>query len=223
MAPLHRLNPTRLRFIRDLGVRHFGRDVGPEGGGPLSGLTLLDIGCGGGLLSEPLARLGASVTGIDPGQTNIAAARDHAAAVGVDIDYRATTVESVAAEGKPFDIVVASEVVEHVAHQAQFVATACGLVRPGGLFIASTLNRTLKCFLLAIIGAEYVLGWLPRGTHDWSRFVRPAELEAWTRRAGLTSLGTRGMIFNPLRSEWALGRDDDVNYIIGAARPPMGS
>ena len=220
MAPLHRLNPTRIRFIRDTLLQHFGQRLGDarDTARPLAGLTLLDIGCGGGLLSEPLARLGARVTGIDPGPANIAVAQAHAADFGLDIDYRAVPVEVIAESDERFDVVVASEVIEHVVNQPRFVATACSLVKPGGLFVASTLNRTAKCFLLAVVGAEYVLGWLPRGTHDWRKFVTPRELETWTRRAGLRSVATHGIIFNPLRGEWGLGRDTDVNYFLVGAR-----
>lgn len=222
MAALHRINPVRVGFIRDALVGHFGRTAGgdrAEGTLPLSGLRVLDIGCGGGLLSEPLARLGARVAGIDPGEVNISVARSHAAEFGLDIDYRPVPVESLATEGERFDVVIASEVVEHVIDQARFVATACSLVRPGGLFVASTLNRTAKCFLLAVVGAEYVLGWLPRGTHDWRKFVTPRELEGWSRHAGLVPVETRGLMFNPLRDVWTLGRDTDVNYFYVARRP----
>lgn len=219
MAQLHKLNPTRLRFIRDTVVQHFGTAAGGNGAdGPLSGLTVLDIGCGGGILSEPVTRLGGRVTGIDPGPSNIAVARSHARDVGLTIDYRPVSLESVAAGGEQFDVVIASEVIEHVAGQPQFVATACRLVGPGGLFIASTLNRTAKCFMFAIVGAEYVLRWLPRGTHDWQKFVKPGELETWTRRAGLRKTSTKGMIYTPLRDEWTLGPDTDVNYFFVAAR-----
>ena len=220
MAPLHHLNPTRIRFIRDAILSQFGKTVassGPGPGLPLAGLTLLDIGCGGGLLSEPLTRLGGRVTGIDPGPSNIAVARDHAEAVGLAIDYRATTAEALAAEKAKFDVVIASEVIEHVLDQPRFVATCSSLVAPGGLLIMSTLNRTAKAFLLAIVGAEYVLRWLPRGTHRWDRFVRPIELARWMSRAGLHPKTPVGMVFNPLRNEWSLGCDTDVNYILAAA------
>lgn len=220
MAPLHRLNPTRIGFIRDILLQHFGPAVGDAADAmrPLAGLTLLDIGCGGGLLSEPLSRLGARVTGIDPGAANIAVAKTHAAALDLAIDYRAVTAEALAESGEQFDVVIASEVIEHVVDQPRFTVTACTLVRPGGLFVASTLNRTAKCFLLAVIGAEYVLGWLPRGTHDWRKFVTPRELESWARRAGCRGIARRGMIFNPLQGEWRLGADTDVNYFFVATR-----
>lgn len=221
MAALHEINPLRIRFMRETLVSHFGRTAGgdrPDSLRPLSGLRLLDIGCGGGLLSEPLARLGAEVTGIDPGAINIGVARAHAADLGLAIDYRSTSAEALARSGTVFDAVVASEVIEHATDQPRFVASACALVRPGGLFMASTLNRTAKSFLLAIVGAEYVLRWLPRGTHDWRKFVTPAEFAIWTRRAGLRPLATQGLIFNPLRGEWSIGRDTDVNYFFAATR-----
>ena len=221
MAPLHKLNPTRIRFIRDAILKQFGKPVNDASAGrtsPLTGLTILDIGCGGGLLAEPLARLGGRVTAIDPAPGNIAAAEVHAAGVGLTIDYRATTVEALARETPRFDVVIASEVVEHVVDQPRFIATACSLVDEGGLFITSTLNRTGKAFLLAIVGAEYVLRWLPRGTHRWDRFVQPAELSRWIERAGLLCSPAVGMVYNPLQDEWGLGRDTDVNYILVAAR-----
>ena len=218
MAPLHRLNPTRIRYIRDHLVRHF---AVPDGAAlPLDGLRVLDIGCGGGLLSEPLARLGAQVTGIDPAPNNVAIARRHAEDGGTAVDYRTATAEDLAATGERFDAVLALEVVEHVPDPDAFVATACGLARPGGLFILSTLNRTAKSFALAIVGAEYVLGWLPRGTHRWSQFRTPEEIAGPVRAAGLKVLDRTGMVFDPLRNRWTLSRDTDVNYLLSAARPP---
>lgn len=225
MAALHRLNPVRLRYIRDRTAAHFGASVGGDterGTLPLAGLSVLDIGCGGGLLSEPLTRLGARVTGIDPAPGNVAAARAHAAAVHLDIDYRAATVDDLAAGRERFDIVIASEVVEHVTDQPAFTAAACGLAKPNGLFLVSTLNRTAKGFLLAIVGAEYVLGWLPRGTHRWDRFVRPGELARWVRPLGFTTVDVSGMMFDPLAGGWRLGRDTDVNYWFAAARLTAG-
>lgn len=222
MAALHRLNPVRLRYIRDRVSAQFGPTVGGDterGRLPLAGLSVLDVGCGGGLLAEPLTRLGARVTGIDPGVSNIAIAGWHAGVSGLEIDYRATTVEDLAAAKARFDVVIASEVVEHVLDQPAFTAVAAGLVKPGGLLLVSTLNRTAKCFLLAIVGAEYVLGWLPRGTHQWHRFVRPQELARWIAPAGLGAVDLTGMIFDPLRNGWRLGRDTDVNYWFAAARP----
>jgi 2-polyprenyl-6-hydroxyphenyl methylase / 3-demethylubiquinone-9 3-methyltransferase len=222
MAALHRLNPVRLRYIRDRAAAHFGASVGGDterGSLPLAGLRVLDIGCGGGLLSEPLTRLGATVTGIDPAPGNIAAAQAHAEAMQLSIDYRVTTVEAVAEAGERFDIVIASEVVEHVLDQPAFTLAACGLTEADGLFLVSTLNRTAKCFVLAIVGAEYVLGWLPRGTHRWDRFVRPGELARWVRPLGFAPLDVSGMVFDPLQGGWRLGRDTDVNYWFAAARP----
>ncbi|MCW6510651.1 bifunctional 2-polyprenyl-6-hydroxyphenol methylase/3-demethylubiquinol 3-O-methyltransferase UbiG [Lichenifustis flavocetrariae] len=221
MGALHKLNPTRIRYIRDRVAAHFGPTVGGDtdrGTLPLAGMSILDIGCGGGLLSEPLTRLGARVTGVDPAPGNIAIARRHAEATGLRIDYRDVTVEDVAATSERFDVVIASEVVEHVLDQPAFMATACSLVKPRGLLLVSTLNRTAKCFLLAIVGAEYVLGWLPRGTHKWDRFVRPSELARWTGAVGFRPLDQSGMIFDPLKNDWRLGRDTDVNYWFAAAR-----
>jgi 2-polyprenyl-6-hydroxyphenyl methylase / 3-demethylubiquinone-9 3-methyltransferase len=222
MAALHRLNPVRVRYVRDRVVQHFGASVGGDterGTLPLAGLSVLDIGCGGGLLSEPLTRLGARVTGIDPAPGNVDAARAHAAAVGLSIDYRAATVEDLAVAHERFDVVIASEVVEHVLDQPAFTAAACGLAKPNGLFLVSTLNRTAKAFLLAIVGAEYVLGWLPRGTHRWDRFVRPGELARWVRPLGFRPVDVTGMVFDPLENGWRFGRDSDVNYWFAAARP----
>ena len=217
MAPLHRLNPTRIRYIRDLMAGHFA--VAPDAPLPLAGLSILDIGSGGGLLSEPLARLGGRVTGIDPAPNNVAVAARHAAEGGLAIDYRATTAETLAEAGTRFDAVLALEVVEHVPDPDVFVATACSLVRPGGLFVLSTINRTAKSFALAIVGAEYVLRWLPRGTHDWNQFRTPDEIATPVRVAGLKVLDRTGMVFDPLRNRWILSRDTDVNYLLSARRP----
>ncbi len=217
MAPLHRLNPTRLEWLRDTIAAHF-RHTGGGDEPPLAGLTLLDIGCGAGLLSEPLSRLGAEVTGLDPAPTSIEIARAHAEATGAKPSYRAGTVEDLASEGARFDVVLAMEVVEHVADVPAFVASAASLVRPGGLFALSTLNRTLKSFALAILGAEYVLRWLPAGTHRWEQFVTPDELAAALRAAGLKETQRRGMSFDPLRGEWRLSRDLGVNYFMAARK-----
>jgi 2-polyprenyl-6-hydroxyphenyl methylase/3-demethylubiquinone-9 3-methyltransferase len=216
MAPLHKLNPVRLAYIRDRAAGHFGRDAKKLG--CLKGLRILDIGCGAGLLTEPLARLGAEMTGIDPAQENIAAARAHATESGVVADYRDATAEALAANGEQFDVVLAMEVVEHVNHVPRFVATCGSIVKPGGLFFAATLNRTLKSFALAIVGAEYILRWLPRGTHQWDKFVTPDELEAAIEDAGLNITGERGVIYNPLADRWQLSSDMDVNYMVVAAR-----
>jgi 2-polyprenyl-6-hydroxyphenyl methylase / 3-demethylubiquinone-9 3-methyltransferase len=217
MAPLHRLNPTRIAWLRDTIAAHF-RHTGGGDEPPLKGLAVLDIGCGAGLLSEPLSRLGAEVTGLDPAPTSIDIARAHAAATGARPTYLAGTVESLAQEGRQFDVVLAMEVVEHVADVPAFVAAAASLIKPGGLFALSTLNRTLKSFALAIVGAEYVLRWLPAGTHRWEQFVTPHELAAALRAAGLKETQRRGMSFDPLSGEWRLSRDLGVNYFMAAKR-----
>ncbi len=215
-APLHRINPVRLTYIRDALCRKFGRD--PKAGASLEGLSVLDIGCGGGLVSEPLARLGASVTGIDPAPENIAAAKAHAEGARLAIDYRATTAEALAASGAEFDAVLLLEVVEHVPDVPAFLKEVAPLVRPGGVMVLSTLNRTLKSYALAIVGAELILRWLPVGTHQWDRFVTPAELRAGLRSAGLNLTDTTGMTYSPFADEWRLGRDTDVNYFATAVK-----
>ena len=216
--PLHRLNPARLGFIRDRAVAHFSRDAGALS--PLAGLSALDIGCGGGLLAEPLTRLGAQVTGIDASQRNISIARAHAAEQELAIDYRAATAEALAEAGEAFDLVLNMEVVEHVADLAGFLAASAQLVAPGGLMVLATLNRTPKAFLMAVVGAEYLLGWLPRGTHDWRRFVRPSESAAHLRRAGLEVEEVTGVVYNPVNDSWRLDpKDLDVNYMLLANRP----
>lgn len=222
MHALHRMNPVRLAWLRDHIAVHFpladGAIRNPADEGVLSGLRILDIGCGGGILSESLARLGATVTGLEPSERNRAIARDHAAGEGLSIDYRADTAEEMAAAGHTFDAVCAMEVVEHVTDPAAFLTAAGALVRPGGLFFASTLNRTLKSFGLAIIGAEYILRWVPQGTHQWEKFVTPAELDAWVREAGLHPSATSGIVFNPLLNAWRLSGDTSVNYMLAARR-----
>jgi len=217
MAPLHKFNPLRLGYIRDAACRRFGRDA--KRLDCLSGLRFLDIGCGGGILSEPLARLGAEVVGADPAQENVAAARLHAAENGIAVDYRATTAEALAEVEERFDVVLAMEVVEHVADLNLFVELTAGMVKPGGLMIAATINRTLKSFALAIVGAEYILRWLPRGTHQWDKFVTPNELEIALARGGLTPIDETGVVYNPLADRWRLSSDMDVNYIMTAERP----
>jgi 2-polyprenyl-6-hydroxyphenyl methylase/3-demethylubiquinone-9 3-methyltransferase len=186
----------------------------------LSGLRVLDIGCGGGILSEPLARLGALVVGADPSLPNIEAAKLHAADAGVAVDYRATTAEALADEGERFDVVLAMEVVEHVADLSLFIKRCGEMVKPGGLMITATLNRTLKSFAFAIVGAEYVLRWLPRGTHQWDKFVTPNELEAILQRHGLATIDETGVIYNPIADRWQLSTDMDVNYMVVAERAP---
>lgn len=219
--PLHKLGPARLKFIRDRTVAHFGR----EGGGlrPLTGLSLIDIGCGGGLVAEPLARLGGSVTGIDPAAESIGAAARHAAEQGLAITYRAATVEALIAEGAQFDCVLCLEVVEHVPDPGAFVKLCAALVRPGGLLVASTINRTVKAYMLAIVGAEYVLRWLPPGTHQWERFVTPDEMARYAAAAGLGAAYAEGLVYNPIADRWSLGPDTDVNYMVAAAKPGQGS
>jgi len=216
MAPLHKFNPVRLGYVRDRAADRFGRD--PKQLGCLKGLRILDIGCGGGILSEPLARLGASVVGADPSEMNIEAAKLHAVQSGLSIDYRPTTAEALAEAGERFDVVLAMEVVEHVTDVNLFVRSCAGMVKPGGLMIAATLNRTMKSFALAIVGAEYILRWLPVGTHSWDKFVTPNELEIAMEQGGLRVIHDQGVIYNPLRDEWQLSTDTDVNYMLTAER-----
>jgi 2-polyprenyl-6-hydroxyphenyl methylase/3-demethylubiquinone-9 3-methyltransferase len=218
MRALHQINPLRLGWLRDLMIAHFTLSPGGDRPGPLAGLAILDVGCGAGLLSEPLARLGANMTGIDPAAGSLEVARRHAEETGASLAYRAASVEALAAEGASFDVVLAMEVVEHVRDVKSFVKTACGLVRPGGLFAASTLNRTLRSFALAIIGAEYVLGWVPRGTHRWEQFVTPEELRAACRAAGCREKTRVGLVYDPLRARWRLSRDTGVNFMMAAKR-----
>jgi 2-polyprenyl-6-hydroxyphenyl methylase / 3-demethylubiquinone-9 3-methyltransferase len=213
---LHRINPTRLTYIRDRLCRGFGRDA--RAAASLAGLSVLDIGCGGGLVCEPLARLGARITGIDPAAENIEAAKVHASLAGLDIAYEMATAEEMAARGQSFDAVLLLEVVEHVPNVPAFLKTVAPLVKPGGVMILSTLNRTLKAYAFAIVGAEYILRWLPVGTHQWDRFVTPEELAAALSAAGLTYAGTEGLIYDPFADEWRLGADTDVNYFTTAMR-----
>lgn len=216
--PLHRFNPVRLAFIRDRLCSQFDRD--PAESRPLEGLRLLDVGCGGGLLSEPMARLGAKVTGLDAAEKNIRIAALHAEESGLEIDYRHATVEELAGAGEHFDAVLNMEVVEHVADVGGFLESSAALVRPGGVMVVATLNRTPKSFLLAIVGAEYVLRWLPRGTHEWRRFVRPSELIGTLRKAGMEIAEMTGVAYNPLTDRWRLAPGDlDVNYMVMAERP----
>ena len=217
MAPLHKMTPVRVAWARDLVVRRLRREAGS--GAPLAGLELLDIGCGAGLFAEPLARLGASVTAIDPAPAPIEAARRHADETGAKVDYRVATVEDLAVEPRRFDVVSAMEVIEHVAEPTRFVSAAASLVKPGGLFIASTLNRTIRSFALAIIGAEYVLRWLEPGTHRWEQFVTPEEFAIAMRAAGLRVIDRQGVVYDPLRLGWRLSRDMSVNYLIAAKKP----
>jgi len=217
MAPLHRLTPVRVAWARDVVARHFGRES--EARPPLAGLKILDIGCGAGLFAEPLARLGGDVLGIDPAPASIGVARRHAEETGAKLAYRVATAEELAAEAARFDIVTAMEVVEHVADPARFVAAAASLLKPGGLFLASTLNRTLKSFALAIVGAEYLLRWLEPGTHRWEQFVTPEELALAVRQAGLKVVERKGVAYDPLRRTWRLSSDLSVNYQLAAKKP----
>jgi 2-polyprenyl-6-hydroxyphenyl methylase/3-demethylubiquinone-9 3-methyltransferase len=214
--PLHRINPTRIAFIRDQVAGHFGRD--PLGPAPLGDLDLLDIGCGGGLLGEPMRRLGARVTGIDAGEETVRVAALHADQGGLDIEYRSVLPEALAADGRTFDVVLNMEVVEHVADVGVFLTACCAMVKPGGIMVLATLNRTLKAFALAKVGAEYVLRWLPAGTHDWRKFVKPSELAAGLRPHGLHVIELKGLAYRPLSDAWSLADDLDVNYMAVAVK-----
>lgn len=218
MRALHQFNPVRVAYLRRLLTKHFGKERGEGNARPLEGLTLLDIGCGGGILSEPLSGLGAEVTALDPAPANIAVARRHAQMSGLGIDYLCTTAEALAEEGRMFDVVLAMEVVEHVRNVKAFIAVAARMLKPNGLCIVATLNRTLKSYAFAIVGAEYVLRWLPKGTHKWEHFVTPRELAAALAAAGLHVIEETGVVFNPLSRAWQESRDMDVNYLIAAER-----
>jgi 2-polyprenyl-6-hydroxyphenyl methylase/3-demethylubiquinone-9 3-methyltransferase len=211
---LHRFNPVRLAYIRDRAAAHFSRD--PSRLDCLKGLRILDIGCGGGILCEPLARLGAEMAGIDPVADSIAAARHHAGEAGLTIDYRCTTAEDLAETGEVFDVVLAMEVVEHVADFNLFIEEAAALVKPGGLMFVATINRTMKSFALLIVGAEYILRWIPRGTHQWDKFITPDELEIALERSGLSVIGETGVIYNLLADRFQLSTDMDANYMVVA-------
>ena len=210
--PLHMLNPCRLDYITSQIASEFDRDIAAPM--PFAGLRILDIGCGGGLLSEPMARLGAEVVGADPAPRNIPVARLHAEQSGLLIEYRLTTAEELAAAGEQFDVVLNMEVVEHVPDPQRFLTACQTLLKPGGLMICSTLNRNAKSFGMAIIGAEWVMRWLPKGTHDWRKFITPDELAEFIRRAGLDPVDRKGMVFNPISWSWSLSsRDLSVNYV----------
>jgi 2-polyprenyl-6-hydroxyphenyl methylase / 3-demethylubiquinone-9 3-methyltransferase len=217
MAPLHRINPVRIGWARDLIVRSLKLET--RVGAPLAGVSLIDIGCGAGIFAEPLARLGAEVVGVDPSPTSIDVARRHADETGARVAYRVATVEQLPAEERRFDVVSAMEVIEHVRDPKAFVASAASLVKPGGLFLASTLNRTLRSFAFAIIGAEYILRWLEPGTHRWEQFVTPIELTGFTRASGLSRMSARGVVYDPLRAAWRLSSDLGVNYLFAARKP----
>ena len=212
-APLHRFNPVRLGFIRDRAAARFGRD--PKASRPFEGLSLLDIGCGGGLLSEPMTRLGFKVTGVDAAERNIGAARAHAEAQGLEIDYRASTADALKAQGAgPFDVVLNMEVIEHVADPAAFLIDTASLVAPGGMMVVATLNRTLKSLALAKIGAEYVLRWIPAGTHDWNKFLKPEELRGFMSGQPYEIAGPFGVEYRPLEGRWTETSDASVNYMM---------
>jgi 2-polyprenyl-6-hydroxyphenyl methylase/3-demethylubiquinone-9 3-methyltransferase len=214
--PLHKFNPVRLAYIRDQVAARFGRD--PHAVKPFEGLRILDIGCGGGLLCEPMARLGAEVVGVDPSETNIEVAKLHAAESRVEVDYRATTAEELADAGEKFDVVLNMEVVEHVADVGLFVERCAEMVKPGGIMFVATINRTLKALGLAIVGAEYLLRWLPKGTHQYDKLVRPEELEKALAGAGMTIADRTGVTYNPLADRWQRSRDMDVNYMLLAEK-----
>ena len=214
--PLHKFNPARIRFLRDRLAAHFGRDG--SGGTPFSGLSLLDMGCGGGLISEPLCRLGFAVTGIDAGDENIGVARVHAERMNLPITYETAAPEDLAGRGCRFDAVLALEVIEHVDDVRAFLSAASALTVPGGIVITATLNRTLKSLALAKIGAEYVLRWVPAGTHDWRKFVRPHELAASLRHAGLDLRELAGMSYDVFSDRWSESRDLAVNYFAVALK-----
>jgi 2-polyprenyl-6-hydroxyphenyl methylase / 3-demethylubiquinone-9 3-methyltransferase len=214
--PLHKFNPVRLTYIREKVLETF--DCDPKSVKPFKGLRFLDIGCGGGLLSEPMARLGAEIVGADPSPVNIEVAKLHAAESGLAIDYRALTAEALAAAGEKFDVILNMEVVEHVADVELFIEACGSMVKPGGLMFIATINRTLKALGLAIFGAEYVLRWLPRGTHQYEKLVRPQELTAALGKAGMDVAETTGVFYNPLTDSWNKSRDIDVNYMVLAVK-----
>ena len=215
-APLHKFNPCRLAYVRSVAAEHFGRDG--RSLAPFDGLSLLDIGCGGGLLTEPMSRLGFAALGVDPSAKNIAIAQNHAQRTGAPVRYRAATAEALLAEQQAFDVILNMEVIEHVADLQGYLGTCSQLLKPGALMFVATLNKTLKSLALAKIGAEYVLGWLPRGTHDWNKFVEPRRLSGLLEESGLKPLKTQGVTFNPLTWDWHLASDVDVNYMIVASR-----
>lgn len=215
--PLHKFHPVRLGYIREQVIAHFG--LNDKARRPFEKLKILDIGCGGGLLCEPMARLGADITGVDAGEKNIAVAKIHAEQSGLEIDYRATTAEELAASGVQYDVVLNMEVIEHVADVPLYMKSCAELVKPGGLMFVATINRTAKAFALAIVGAEYVLGWLPKGTHTYDKFLTPEEITSQLTRNGLTIKDKAGVSFSPLSDEWKQSRDMSVNYMLLAEKP----
>lgn len=215
--PLHQLNPVRIEFIKTNVCKHFGRD--PEAEKPFEGLDILDVGCGGGLLSEPMARLGANMTSIDAGEKNVEIAKIHAAKSGVEIDYRNVYPEDLAKEGKSFDVVLNMEVIEHVADTEAFMAASTSVVKDGGCMVLSTMNRNIKSLLMGKVAAEYILRWLPIGTHDWKKFLKPSELAHLIRDHGFEFTDLQGMVYNPFKDEWSLSKTDlDVNYVAFAKK-----
>jgi 2-polyprenyl-6-hydroxyphenyl methylase/3-demethylubiquinone-9 3-methyltransferase len=217
--PLHKLNPVRIGYVRDHAILHFGKDGGALR--PLGGLSVLDIGCGGGLLSEPLARLGAAVTGLDVVPRNIAIAQLHATQSELAIDYRESTAEALAAAGETFDIVLSMEVIEHVDNVPLYVKSCAQLTRPGGLCFTATINRTLRAYAFAVFAAENILRWMPRGSHDWEKFLTPDEVAALFRRNGLKAMDKTGVVYPPLADEWRPSLDLGINYMLLAERPAV--
>jgi len=215
--PLHKLNPTRIAYAKNSLCRHFGRD--PHVNLPLSGLRILDIGCGGGLLSEPVSRLGATIVGADAAEKNIKTAMAHAAEAGLDIDYRNTTAEALATTGEKFDAILNMEVIEHVAHIPSFLNACHSLLKDDGCMVLSTLNRTAKSWIMAIAGAEYIMGWLPKGTHDWHKFLKPSELVRALGESQFDTTDIKGMVYHPLSGGWSLDdKDYSVNYMLLAQK-----
>ena len=218
--PLHMLNPTRLDYITQQIAAEFGRDL--SSAAPFEGLRILDIGCGGGLLCEPMARLGATIVGVDAAPRNIPVAQIHAEQSGLTIDYRIGTAEAMAEDGEQFDVVLNMEVVEHVADPLAYLTACHDLLRPGGLHICSTINRNPKSFMMAIVGAEYVMRWLPKGTHEWNKFITPDELYDLMRKAGLDPVDRKGFQFNPVKWDWRISsRDLSVNYVTASLKPEV--
>jgi 2-polyprenyl-6-hydroxyphenyl methylase/3-demethylubiquinone-9 3-methyltransferase len=219
--PLHKFNPIRIGYVRDQVVNHFAidQDEAVTKLKPFKGLRFLDIGCGGGLLSEPIARMGATVVAADAAEKNIQIASVHAEKMGLDIDYRHTTAEDLAKAGETFDVILNMEVIEHVADMEGFMEACCKLLKPGGIMFVATLNRTAKSFAMAIVGAEYVLRWLPKGTHNWKKFLKPSEVARAVRNYGLTVEDLAGASYNPFEDRWHLSKDLSVNYLLCATKP----